>query len=591
MKEFFLAPLRGLEARLSVRVLILIFFLLIGAGGYYISSTFVNATGLSLTKLQDIYDKPLMSSNFARDALISFQRATAVRDTSEDADETVEEHLSDAYDSLEIVSERGISENIQTHVKEVVSFMEEWGALRGQENAASEMEEKAEELSEAIYLIIENEFSAGYDFVLGAKNAVEQAKRENLKILYIAAVMLALGAVYIFSAISFPIRKAIAIAGNIAKGDLNSEISGNGSAEFQKLFSAFSKMRMNLVEINRQQKERLEAEKQKQLAEVENIMAEENKKRVAETEKIMAAENEKREASLKMQNEEERQKRDALLKELAEKLNLNVSEVIKKIAHTDKNLQEVTTEINLSVENTIKQVQIGSKDAKTQFDNVAQNFKKTTEQVKNSMENIADSVKSVSASVDTMKEISAKVDTHSQTFMHVTKDISQIVEIIKSIATHINLLSVNATIEAARAGEEGKGFSVVAGEVKNLANKTTIESDLIVEKISYLSETSKKMQSVLPEINKAVREMSAVFEKTDENIRTQNAHTLEITRQADQQIRATTSDLNNLFEEIESTNLILSDKIKSAEGVSKTLTENTRNLDRSVDSFMKNIAT
>jgi methyl-accepting chemotaxis protein len=62
------------------------------------------------------------------------------------------------------------------------------------------------------------------------------------------------------------------------------------------------------------------------------------------------------------------------------------------------------------------------------------------------------------------------------------KDISKITDVIKEIANQTNLLSLNASIESARAGESGKGFSVVANEVKKLAQETK-ESSLTISKI------------------------------------------------------------------------------------------------------------
>jgi methyl-accepting chemotaxis protein len=70
---------------------------------------------------------------------------------------------------------------------------------------------------------------------------------------------------------------------------------------------------------------------------------------------------------------------------------------------------------------------------------------------------------------------------------HNTKQISDILEIIKDISDQVNLLSLNASIEAARAGDSGKGFAVVASEVGKLANKTAHSTKTISELIQKVS--------------------------------------------------------------------------------------------------------
>ena len=112
-----------------------------------------------------------------------------------------------------------------------------------------------------------------------------------------------------------------------------------------------------------------------------------------------------------------------------------------------------------------------------------------------------DSNISISELVSEMQEIS----THINKLETDASEISQVLEVIRSIAEQTNLLALNAAIEAARAGEHGRGFSVVADEVRNLANRTqdsTMEIQQIIEKTQAGS-------------RKAVNAMATGLEKTE----------------------------------------------------------------------------
>ncbi len=87
-------------------------------------------------------------------------------------------------------------------------------------------------------------------------------------------------------------------------------------------------------------------------------------------------------------------------------------------------------------------------------------------------------------------------------------EIDEIVRTITSIAEQTNLLALNATIEAARAGEAGKGFAVVASEVKDLAQQTGKATESIASKVVGIQQTAREATHALEEISGIVRQVN-----------------------------------------------------------------------------------
>lgn len=88
--------------------------------------------------------------------------------------------------------------------------------------------------------------------------------------------------------------------------------------------------------------------------------------------------------------------------------------------------------------------------------------------------------------------------------------IGSVIKTISKIANQTNLLGLNATIEAARAGEAGKGFSVVANEVKELANQTASASEEISDKISVIQKEINQALSAISKINITIEKVNEI---------------------------------------------------------------------------------
>ena len=125
-----------------------------------------------------------------------------------------------------------------------------------------------------------------------------------------------------------------------------------------------------------------------------------------------------------------------------------------------------------------------------------------------------------------------RTDTGINTLMGAVEKIGSVVDLIAKIAAQTNLLALNATIEAARAGEAGRGFSVVAQEVKSLAGQTANATQEIGRQIAVIMDATRRSVGEIAGIREAVFDMRTGATTVAAAIHQQNAATNAIAESA-----------------------------------------------------------
>ena len=138
--------------------------------------------------------------------------------------------------------------------------------------------------------------------------------------------------------------------------------------------------------------------------------------------------------------------------------------------------------------------QVNRENAISEASEVAYNVSQRTD------EHAAKGIQVINDTIKTMQELSSRMGNASDGITELDSQslkVSELVESIRGIADQTNLLALNAAIEAARAGEQGRGFAVVADEVRQLASRTSAATEQIIEVVTENKKLTEQAVSLI----------------------------------------------------------------------------------------------
>ena len=256
---------------------------------------------------------------------------------------------------------------------------------------------------------------------------------------------------------------------------------------------------------------------------------------------------------------------------LADEFEQNVMSVVQSLSSSATEMQNTAQEMTSIAELTEERsgnVAAASEQASANVQTVAA----ATEEMASSSQEIGRQVSKSTEVAHRAVEEAEKTNDSVQDLSKSGEKIGAVIDLIKDIAEQTNLLALNATIEAARAGEAGKGFAVVASEVKALATQTAKATEEIASQIGTMRGRITDSVDAIQRIGTTIKEISDAGGAIAAAVEEQNAASQEIARNVEEAAKGTkdvSTNITNVNEAASQTGQSAGELLRAAGELSK----------------------
>ena len=222
-----------------------------------------------------------------------------------------------------------------------------------------------------------------------------------------------------------------------------------------------------------------------------------------------------------------KESRAAVLEALASAFEHKVAGVAESFESSSTELEATSRSLSVSAEQTNQQSQ-GVAAAARQTSMNVQAVVTATSDLARAAQEIGERVANSSRIAGSAVEHSRHADTTTKALATAADQIGAVVKLISNVAQQTNLLALNATIEAARAGDAGRGFSVVAAEVKLLAGQTAKATEQINSQIAQIQGATRETVTAIRNMDAAILEVDAISKAVAQAVNLQQSATQQI---------------------------------------------------------------